>query len=198
VDLGQLIETLAFAPGYIGILALDGTIEWMNRAGYGLDLSGVIGQPGDSFIAPEDRHIWHSAFSQARHLREVSDYEVRIQVPSPPGWARVWGRIGPVLANGEVRHLISMSHDITLSSSPSRANRFLLTDLGRRVVVYLREAGTAKGSAIGKQLGESSRAGQASSTLRMLLANLVEQGILQKGTNGYVLAPDFLPLAREI
>lgn len=184
-------------PAFVAIHSLDGLLLWANRITYGLDGKSLIGQPVDLLIFDEDKPHWWEAFRRAQYLRETSEYSVRIHVPSPPGWVRLSGRIGPVIRDDRVVYLTTVTYDVTFRdrAEVNPLAPFVLSPLSRQIVAALWPDAVLKGAALARRVDEVDARGQASSKLRVVLASLVSRNVLALTDAGYTITPAFLPHA---
>ena len=192
-----ILGAIAQTPAFISFHDTDGTLLWANRISFDLP-DDIIGQPSDILIFDEDRPRWHAAFRRAVFHRETVEYRVRIKVDSPPGFAVISGRMGPVLKGDKVQMVAIVCYDATFREESNKLARFVVSDLGRQVIAYLMESGTQRGAAIGVAVGETSGKHQASTKLRLLLNDMKERGILEKVGSGYKISEEFQPMAMDL
>ncbi len=190
-NLPALLEQLPF---FVSVCDTKGTLVWTNRVIYGLNHE-ILGQPSDTHIAEADRPIWWACFRRVVHFREIVDYEVKVIVPEPPGWAKLGGRLSPYVKQDRVQNVVAVAHDQTLRDVPNPLARFVLSPLGKKVISFLLRVGSAKGPTIGRHVGEVSSNGQASPKLRAVLAEKVMRGILHHVEGGYRISESFAPFA---
>lgn len=181
-------------PVFLNLHTPDGILVWSSRITYGLKDS-IIGQPAESLIHPCDRERWLGWFSRAAHNRERIAHTVRIVVPAKPGWITVHGTMGPIIDNGEVRYVANAVYDATFSEPVNPCARHMLTPLQRQIVSILMEAPRPmKSATIAVRVGLK----RTTSTLRTILALLVEREILRVRDGGYKVNRVFRPLAADL
>jgi hypothetical protein len=74
----------------------------------------------------------------------------------------------------------------------------VLTPVSRLVVAWLLVHGPAKGSAIGKAVGQRASSGQASQVLKYRLKALTDRHILEHGRDGYAVTAAFREVWPEV
>ena len=190
----DVAEVLGQLPGYITLHDLKGRFIWSNKLGLGFDES-VVGTMADANIFMDDRARWWSFFRRAAIDREVLDYSVKVIVPAKPGWAKIQGRLGPILRNGEVIYVVSLNYDATFHPESDPRAKFMLSELERGIVVtLLASKKPIKSAAISARVGE----GRSSSKLRTILANLADRGIVTSTAFGYTISEQFRAHALDL
>lgn len=190
----DIFYALGHAPGFLNIISTDNKLLWCSRISYGLDPS-ILGLPADTITVAEDKPLWQEMLRRAVHNREVSDFRTRVNVPVPPGWVTINGRMAPVIRNDRVEFVVTVCYDATFRADYNPAVRFLLSPLERSIVsVLLATPGPLKSNAIAARVGES----RSSSRIRTILASLVERGILAATWVGYSLSEDFRLIAMDL
>lgn len=192
----SLLAALPQFPSFLCLYAPDRTIAWCNTLGYGRECTSVIGECSDEHVMESDRVWWQEMFRRAVYLRETSIFTLNLHTPHPPGFLRVQGKIGPIIHNGSVIYVATVSTDVTAHTPVSTINplaRFFFTPLCRATVAYLLENGHSKGASIGKAIGELSSNGQASPKLRAILSSLQERCVVAHSPGGYHVSDAFSP-----
>ena len=190
----DFLALLQQLPFFVSVCDLRGKLIWTNRITYGLDDS-IIGKPVDLHIVEEDKAQWWVAFRRVIHWMEIVDYSVKVNVPEPPGWVMVNGKLSPYVVRGKTKYVVAIAHDATLRDKANPLGKFVLSPIGKLVVRYLLQVGSAKGPSIGRHVGEVGSNGQASPKLRASLAEKVERGVLSHVNGGYAITPEFAPFA---
>ncbi len=193
-DLPSIIQQ---SPVFLTVFDAQLRLRWCNRWAWGMRSEEWIGRSTEGNIVPEDRGSWLHALRNAIDLGLTSNGTCRTTAPGLVDPARLDYRVGQVRVGNETLAMV-ISHDTTLQSGRPDPRHFLLTTKCKKIIRFLLSRGPSKGSAIGRHLGETSSNGQATSTLRIILANLEERGILTNGQNGYSVAPGFLDIAVDI
>lgn len=187
-----IINHLGQLPGVIVLNDLKGRLVWASRYFFGFDES-VLGQQADSPIVLSDRQIWNDAVRRAIYQREISTVTVRVNVPTPPGWATVTNRVGPVVIADRVEYIICLAIDTTFRHNTNPAAKHMLADIERDIVgTLLLSREPLKASAIAKRTGL-----RETSAFRTTLANLVSRNILRRN-GGYQITDSFLPIAIDL
>ncbi len=199
-----LEKALEQAPLFLSILGLDGRIVWCNRYAWGYDESNTTGRPSDECIHSDDRPLWEHARRICLDLGEVAYGRVRLDAPGEAMSPTVQFRMCPVREDGRIVCLMAACWDVTsevevaATADTVSVDRYVLSPVCRAVVPDLLDGSHRKGSAIGAHIGEVTADGHASQKLRVMLANMVERGILRHGPGGYYLAEEFRPLAERL
>jgi hypothetical protein len=185
------------APIYLCLFCRERKFLWANRYALGYRAADLVGTLTEVDLHPEDRPVWVHQMRLCLDLGETHMGTCRTLAAAQ----RLAYRMAPVRdGRGRIVAALVASWDVTLLPTPDAARdprRFLLTDLGRAILAFLRARGPAKGAAIGKAVGQSARNGQASSKLRWKLADLEERGILRRTGEGYAVTPEFAALGLE-
>ncbi len=193
----DLLSIVRQSPVFLTLF--DGRLRllWCNRWAFGFSAEEQLGTIGGQQIQPEDRPAWLHAIRVAIDLGVVSSGSYALQVSGLTSLVRLDYRICQVHIGNEP-FAMEACWDTTLKSGKPDPRHFLLTDKHKKIVRFLLEHGPNKGASIGRHLKETSPNGQATSTLRIILANLEERGILTNGQNGYSVAPGFHAYAVDI
>jgi len=103
-----LAMILAHSADVITLLALDGTLLYMNRAGEARATRDVVGSRSSDFLEPASRERWEAALR--RVVETATPEELEVSAPSGNSWR---ARLVPVLREGRVAYLMSVGTDVT-------------------------------------------------------------------------------------
>jgi PAS domain S-box-containing protein len=105
----SLVES---APEFILITDPERRVQFVNRVRSGREAGYLLGHAAEEFVAPEQRAMLIEHYRRVLEERTVVRYEM--PVPQPDG-STVWygASMGPIVRDGQVVGVISVSSDIT-------------------------------------------------------------------------------------